>query len=115
MQPRDLELLLVLNNKSNYNEKDFQNEIEYLMINKYIYRKGGCMNLTDKAKDFIKRQVKEKPDVEDLMNCTDHLLRIKIVRSLWKQIQFEDTLYKLISKARERERTNQRLSFNVSR
>ena len=84
MQPRDLELLLVLNNKSNYNEKDFQNEIEYLMINKYIYRKGGCMNLTDKAKDFIKRQVKEKPDVEDLMNCTDHLLRIKIVILLMK-------------------------------
>ncbi len=115
MQPKELELLLVLNNKSNYNEKDFKHEIEYLMVNKYIYRKGGCMNLTDKAKDFIKRQVKEKPDVEDLMNCTDHLLRIKIVRSLWKQIQFEDALYKLIAKAREKEKKDYKLSLRVSK
>lgn len=102
MTTKQLEFLLLVCNKSSYKEKEFENDIKWLVDNRYLYRKNGFINLTEKAKEFVQRQTKEKYDPEDVVIHTDFLGKLKMINALQVAADCEKMLYKMIAKARGR-------------
>ena len=96
---KQLELLILLYNKSMLNIKSYEPaQIDELVQNNYLYRKQGQLNLTVKAREFVETRVKTKDTVEEILAKYDLDFRRSLFRVLGHNLKMEHELDRMIAK-----------------